>query len=78
MLKPADKNYSVVTKREALGMIFALDKLRHYLLGHKIIFHVDHQALVFLVIKPKLEGRLARWMLLLQEFDYIVIHTLEN
>ena len=29
MLKPSERNYSV-TEREALGMIFALDKLRHY------------------------------------------------
>ena len=77
MLRPAEKNY-IVTKREALGMIFALDKLRHYQLGNKVVFHVDHQALVFLVKKPKLEGRLARWMLLLQEFDHTVIHTPKN
>ena len=77
MLKPAEKNY-VVIGREALGMIFALDKLWYYLLGNKVIFHLDHQALVFLVSKPKLEGKLARWMLLLQEFGYTVIHTLEN
>ena len=31
MLKPAEKNYNV-TQREALGMIYALDKLRDYLL----------------------------------------------
>ena len=77
MLRPAEKNYTV-TEREALGMIFALDKLRHYLLGNKVVFHVDPQALVFLVKKPKLEGRLARWMLLLQEFDYTVVHTPGN
>ena len=77
MLKPAEKNYTV-TEREARGMIFALEKFRHYLLGNKVIFHVDHQALIFLVKKPKLEGRLARWMLLLQEFDFTVFHTPGN
>ncbi len=64
MLNSTEKNYTV-TEREAKGMIFALEKFRHYLLGNKVIFHVDHQALLFLVNKPKLEGRLARWMLLL-------------
>lgn len=77
MLKPAEKNYTVI-EREALGMIFALEKFQHYLLGNKVTFHVDHQALIFLVKKPKLEGRLARWMLLLQEFNYTVLHTPEN
>ena len=54
-----------MTEREARGMIFALEKFRHYLLSNKVIFHVDHKALLFLVSKPKLEGRLARWMLFL-------------
>ena len=48
------------------------------LLSNKVVFHVNHQALLFLVTKPKLEGRLARWMLLFQEFDYSVVHTPGN
>lgn len=39
---------------------------------------MDHQALLFLVTQPKLEGRLARWMLLLQEFNYTVVHMPGN
>lgn len=74
VLSTAEKNYTV-TEREALGMIYALKKFRHYLLGNKVIFHVDHQALLYLVNKPELAGRLARWVMLLQEFDYQVIHT---
>lgn len=74
MLNSTERNYTV-TEREARGMIFALEKFRHYLLGNKVVFHVDHQALAFLVSKPMLEGRLARWMLLLREFDYTVVHT---
>ena len=68
MLNLVARNYTV-TEREARGMIFALEKFWHYLLGNKVVFHVDHQALLFLVSKPKLEGRLTCWMLLLQEFD---------
>ena len=74
MLSPAEKNYTV-TEREALGMVYALRKFRHYLLSNKVVFHVDHQALLYLVKKPQLTGRLARWMLLLQEFDFTIIHT---
>ena len=65
MLTTAERNYSII-EREALGMIFALQKFRHYLLvANKDFFHVDHQALLFLIKKPQLTGRLARWMLLL-------------
>ena len=73
MLTDAEKNYSV-TERECLGLIFALKKFRHYLLGNYVIIHVDHQALIYLVNKDMPTGRIARWILLLQEFHYSVIH----
>ena len=39
-----ERNYSII-EREALGMVYALRKLRHYLLGNKVLLHVNHQAL---------------------------------
>ena len=39
---------------------------------NKVIFFVDHMALRYLVNKPDLSGRLARWILLLTEFDYTI------
>ena len=33
------------------------------------IFHTDHDSLKYLVNKPDLSGRLARWILLLQKFN---------
>lgn len=74
VLATVEHNYTV-TEREALGMIYGLKKFRHYVLGNEVIFHVDHQALLYMVNKPELSGRLARWVILLQEFDYAVIHT---
>ncbi|CAM6094694.1 unnamed protein product [Calypogeia fissa] len=67
-----EKNYSG-TDREALGVIYACKKFRHYLLGYKVIFHTDHNSLKYMVNKPDLTGRIARWMLLLQEFNYEVV-----
>ena len=49
-LSTAEKNYST-TEREALGMIYSINKFRHYLLGRKFTFHVDHSALLYLVNK---------------------------
>ena len=72
-LSAAEKNYST-TEREALGMIYNISKFRHYLLGRKFTFHIDHSALLYLVNKQALTGRLARWMLLLQEFDFQIQH----
>jgi hypothetical protein len=36
-LNNAKKNYTT-TKREALPMVYALHKFRHYLLGNKFVF----------------------------------------
>jgi hypothetical protein len=70
-MNAAEKNYTVI-KKEALAIIFACQKFRHYLLGYKAIFHTDHTSLKYLVNKLDLLGRLARWVLLLQEFDFEV------
>ena len=68
-----ERNYST-REREALGMIYFVTKFRHYLLGNRFTFHVDHSTLLYLVNKPELIGKLSRWMLLLQEFDFMVVH----
>ena len=72
----AKKNYST-TEREALGMIYSITKFRHYLLGRKFMFHVDHSALLYLVNKQAFTGCLAQWMLLLQEFKFNIHHRPE-
>ncbi|RDY05659.1 putative mitochondrial protein, partial [Mucuna pruriens] len=54
---------------ELLAFVFALDKVRSYLLGSKIIVFSDHATLRYLLKKPDTKPRLIRWMLLLQEFD---------
>ena len=57
-------------------MIYNITKFCHYLLGRKFTFHVDHSTLLYLVDKQTLTGRLARWMLLMQEFDFDIQHRL--
>ena len=62
------------TEREALDMIYTVNKFRHYLFGRKFTFHVDHSALFYLVSKQELTRKIARWTLLLQEFEFDIIH----
>ena len=71
-LSDAEINYGV-TEKECLGIVVACKKFRYYLLGYKTFFHTDHSALAQLVNKPDLSGRIARWILLIQEFDHEVI-----
>ena len=72
-LSKTEQNYSIM-EREALGMIYSVTKYRHYLLGRKFSFHVDHSALLYLVSKASLTRKLAWWTLLLQEFEFEIYH----
>jgi hypothetical protein len=57
-------------------MVFALYKFKHYLLGNKFVFYVNHMALVYLVNKPQVLGRIVEWLLLFPEYDFVVMHKL--
>ena len=61
-------NYATIEK-ELLAIVFAFDKFRLYLIGNKIIVHIDHSAIKYLMTKKDAKPRLIRWVLLLQEFD---------
>ncbi len=51
LLNKAKYNYTTI-EREALAMVYALHKFKHFLLINKFVFYVDHMALVYLVNKP--------------------------
>jgi hypothetical protein len=38
------------------------------------MFYVDHMALVYLVNKPHVLGRVVRWLLLFLEYDFIMVY----
>ncbi|MCO5585886.1 hypothetical protein L7F22_039820 [Adiantum nelumboides] len=69
----AEQGYSI-TEREALGMVFNATKFRHYLMGRLFYFYVDHQALLYLINKVIIQGRLIRWMMFLMKFDFKIFH----
>ena len=54
-------------------MVYVLQKFRHYLLGASFKMFTDHFALKYLVNKPVLGGRICRWLLLFQEYDFEII-----
>jgi hypothetical protein len=71
-LSTTEQNYTT-TEREGLAMVYALQKFRHYLLGSHFKMYTDHFALRYLVNKPVLGGKICRWLLLFQEYDFEVI-----
>ncbi len=52
---------------ERLALVWALEKLLHYLYGRHFIVHTDNSPLKWLCTKKKLEGRLVRWGLALKK-----------
>jgi hypothetical protein len=71
-LSELEKNYNT-TEREGLAMVYVLQKFRHYLLGKHFKMFTNHSTLKYLVNKPVLGGRICRWLLLFEEFDFEVI-----
>ena len=54
-------------------MVYALQKFRHYLLGSHFKMFTDHSTLKYLVNKPVLGGRICRWLIIFQEYDFEII-----
>ena len=67
-LTKSEKNYST-TKREALAIVWALQKLKHIIWGYKVELLTDHKPLEIMFSKSIPEGQIGRWALCIQEFD---------
>ena len=52
-----------------LEMVFACEKFKPYILGSRVIIHIDHAAIRYLMAKKDAKPRLIRWVLLLKKFD---------
>ena len=62
----AEKNYTV-TEQECLAVVWSVSYFRQYLHGTRFTIVTDHSALKSLLRHQLLKGRLARWILSLQE-----------
>ena len=72
-LNRAEQNYST-TEREALALVEGIKKFQPYLHNHKFTVVTDHSSLQWLMNIKDATGRLARWSLLLQQYDFNIIH----
>ena len=72
-LNSAQRNYSV-TERECLAAVRGIQKFRPYVEGYRFLVITDHSSLKWLMSLRDPTGRLARWSLKLQGFDFGIEH----
>ena len=71
--KNSELHYSV-TEKECLAVLWAIKLYRIYLYGIKFTIVTDHKALKWLMDIVEPTGRLARWSIYLQAYDFEIIH----
>ena len=72
----AEQSYAQIQK-EALGIVFGVQKIRQYLMGRKFQLFTDHKPLVTIFhpnkgIPAMAASRLQRWAIILSSCDYEV------
>lgn len=72
-LNKAQRNYSI-TELECYAAILCVKKFRPYIEGLPFTIITDHSSLKWLMGQKDLSGRLARWSLKLQGFDFTIEH----
>lgn len=68
-LSKAERNYATI-EREALAVVTAVKEFYPYLYGHTFRLITDHNPLTTLTKLKDVGGRLARWIMYLQQFNY--------
>ena len=72
-LSKPERNYCV-TRRELLAVVHFVKYFRQYLYGQKFTVRSDHGALRWLLNFKDPEGQIARWIQVLGEYDFRIIH----
>jgi len=62
------------TRKKLLAVVYGFKQFLQYLLGRHIIIRTDHAAFSWLCRTPELMPQLARWLTLIEQYDYENAH----
>ncbi|TYK28245.1 ty3-gypsy retrotransposon protein [Cucumis melo var. makuwa] len=68
----AEVNYSLIEKLY-LALFFAIDKLRHYMQAFTVHLVAKADPIKYVLSRPIIWGHLAKWVVLLQQYDIVYI-----
>ncbi|OMH78370.1 Retrovirus-related Pol polyprotein from transposon [Zancudomyces culisetae] len=68
-----EKNYSV-THLEGLALVWSIKKFKYYLWGRHFTIRTDHKSLLQLFDRTEITGRVARWAMILRNYNYTIVH----
>lgn len=69
----AEQSYAA-THLECLGVVWAVQYFRKYVAGSRFQLITDHSAITSLMKTSNPRGQTARWIIILQEYDFEVVY----
>ena len=72
-LSKEERKYCV-TRRELLAVVHFVKQYRHYLYGKSFLVRTDHGALKYLLNFKDPQGQMARWLQVLDTYDFRIEH----
>ncbi|KAL0552088.1 hypothetical protein IC582_011184 [Cucumis melo] len=63
-----------VYERELMTIVLAMEKWRHYLLGHHFVVYTDQKALRHILEQRELIPRVQKWLIKLMGFDFEIFY----
>lgn len=73
VLRGPELSYAAV-HQEALAIVWAVHKFRHFLAGRRFVLRTDNSALTYILSNSKPSPKLQRWAAALLEYNFIIQH----